>query len=335
MKKYLIVCDTHLGIHKSSDVWHQSTIKLFETIVDECHRRNIDTIIHLGDWFDDRKFLNIKTFSISDFISDMLKEFNVYILVGNHDAYYKTNISTTSLGIFKEHKNITIIDTVRKIDDFLVVPWNSLTEDILEKGGKYLLGHLEINTFYTSNTYEFNQSAFEPSHFKNFDLVISGHFHIPSKKNNIIYLGSPFHMSFNDVNSNRGFYIFEDEKLEFLEFTEYPRFVIIDTENEIKQDQIKGNIVKVKFRKDYGTNENNKIIENIQLLEPLQLHIDFSNISLIENNNSSLSIDETENIKLKDHKTIFYDYIDKVNQPNNLKKQTIKKMIESILLEGE
>jgi DNA repair exonuclease SbcCD nuclease subunit len=330
--KYLIICDTHLGIHKSSDIWHQTTIKLFETIIDECHRRNIYTIIHLGDWFDDRKSLNIKTMSISTQIAEMLKDFYVLIITGNHDTYYKTSIHPSSLDVFKEYHNFTIVDNPLTINDLKLVPWGCITEEILEKGGKYLLGHFEINTFSATGSYIFNKALYNPSDFNNFDLVLSGHFHTPSRKENIVYLGSPFHMTFNDVGSERGYYIFEDGNMEFIPFTEYPKFVIYDTEKPVVPENIKGNIVKIKFQKDYGTNKNNKLIEDIQMLAPLQLHTDFSGISMVEKNIVS-DIDESESIKLKDHRNIFHDYIDKVNPPEKIKKTTLKKIIDGMLEE--
>jgi DNA repair exonuclease SbcCD nuclease subunit len=329
-KKYLILCDTHLGVHKSSDIWHQTTIKLFETIVDECNRRNIDTIIHLGDWFDDRKSLNIKTMSVSTQIATMLREFDVFIITGNHDTYYKTLLYPSSLDVFRKYHNFTIVDSVINTDDFIMAPWDCLTEEILEKGGKNLLGHFEINTFSATNTFTYTKSLYNPSDFSNFELVLSGHFHIPSKKENIVYLGAPFHMTFNDTGSNRGYYIFDDGELEFIPFTEYPKFIVIDTEKPVISEQITGNIVKIKFQKDYGTNKNNKIIEDIQALHPLQLHTDFSGISMVEKNVVS-TIDESESIKLKDHRNIFHDYIDKVNPPEKIKKATLKKIIDNML----
>jgi len=79
--------------------------------------------------------------------------------------------------------------------------------------------------------------------FKKFKHVYSGHFHLPSTKGNITYLGSPFQHTFNDVGSIRGYYIFDDGKLEFIEFTNAPKFYIITT-NNLKEnlDKIEGNL---------------------------------------------------------------------------------------------
>jgi len=330
MKK-LLISDTHLGIHKSSDIWHQSAIKLFKSIIDNCNRKNIKTIIHLGDWFDDRKTLNIKTLSVTIHIMEMLKNFNVIIIIGNHDSYYKTDVYPTSLDVFKEYKNVSVIRETCTIDNITLVPWEKLTPEILKKGGKFLFGHFEINSFYTNEKHIYNKSIFNINDFKNFDLVLSGHFHIPTKKNNIIYLGSPYHMSFNDVNSDRGYYIFDDNNIEFISFTDAPQYVIINSEQEIKSDIITNNIVKLQFLKDYGINENTKIIESIRIHNPLQLYTDFSSISIIED--KVTDFDEIENIKIMDHKDIFFEYINKIEIPEHLKKSVMKQMINKILKE--
>ena len=326
--KCILLSDTHLGVHKSSPIWQNTTIKLFKSIIDDCERRNITTIFHLGDWFDDRKNLNITTLDVSKTIAHLLKNLEVNIIIGNHDTYYKDRTLPSSLLFYEKHENINVFFEPTQYEDILLVPWNTLTHDILGHGGKYMFGHLEINTFNTNDSYCFSKSVFNPDNFKKFDLVLSGHFHTPSKKNNIQYIGSPFHQTFNDVGSTRGYYIFDDGEIEFIPFNDSPKFVVMTTESDINKNIIEGNIIKLKFLKDYGTSENSAIISSIQQHNPLQLHSDFSNITI---SNKDVVQEEVENLKLKNHREIFYEYIDSIAIPEHLKRSTLKALINQIL----
>ena len=42
-------------------------------------------------------------------------------------------------------------------------------------------------------------------------MVLSGHFHATSQVNNFKYLGTPYQMNWSDYNSERGFWILEDD----------------------------------------------------------------------------------------------------------------------------
>ncbi|GAG10368.1 unnamed protein product, partial [marine sediment metagenome] len=61
MRNCILVSDTHLGVHRDSEIWHKVTIRLFQDIVDTCNRKDINTVFHLGDWHDNRKALSTLT----------------------------------------------------------------------------------------------------------------------------------------------------------------------------------------------------------------------------------------------------------------------------------
>jgi DNA repair exonuclease SbcCD nuclease subunit len=58
--KYLLFSDAHLGIHGSSEVWLQATQRLFEEIIETCKQESIEKILFLGDFFNDRRSLNLR-----------------------------------------------------------------------------------------------------------------------------------------------------------------------------------------------------------------------------------------------------------------------------------
>lgn len=325
--KCLLTADIHLGISRNDDIWLEQSVKLFQNIIDECIKRDVYSLCILGDFFHDRKNLYVKTMYTALNIANMLRDnnINVIYLKGNHDVFYKTENSVSSLQIFNEYSNIVVIDESTVIDNVSFTSWNG---ELLD--AKYLFGHLEINDFPVTTTRVFDKAHYNPSDFKQYDKVITGHFHIPSTRENITYLGAPFHLSFNDVNSIRGFYYFDSEKdiLEFIEF-DGVKFVYVSSEEKPNPKKIKGNIVRLIFEKDYGTVENNKIMERVQQCEPLRFNTDFSKLS------NTVNTDEKENQiqTLKTNKEILFDFIDSGEHPEHIDIKKMKTIIDTLLEE--
>jgi hypothetical protein len=133
-------------------------------------------------------------------------------------------------------------------------------------------------------------------------------------------VGAPYHQTFADV-GERGFYLWSrDKDLQFIEYTDAPQFIKIPARESmvenVKPLNIKGNIIE-----DYGTVENNQIIENIQLLEPFLLYTDFSRISA----------DLTDEIVLDTAEMVNNQEIVKDFVPKNLSKDVIISMIEKLM----
>lgn len=326
MLNSVIVADTHLGSHKNSPIWVNITIEFFKHIIDFCLRNNINTIYHLGDWYDNRRNINVLSLIASFNILTMLKKANIkiYIIIGNHDVYYKNDISFHSLDFFKTFENVSLIDKETIEDDTILMPWIFNYDFLRNNESRFILGHFEINGFNITKERLFETSTLNPEDFKNYSQVISGHFHIPSQRENILYVGTPYHLTFNDVNTNRGYYTCIDNKLSFFEYTNAPKYVKINTNEKVNPLDIKGNVVKVIFDKDYGKEENEQLLNSIQIHEPLEITVDFSNISF------SVKNDITREMDIKNPKDILLEYINIIENPDNIEKRILKRIIEKV-----
>jgi len=326
----ILLADLHLGLQQDNSLWHNTSINLAAEIHDLAIKNNENTIAVLGDIFDNRKFLNQKTYNVArKIIIDMWSGFNVILVRGNHDTYYKDLPCPHWLEMFSECDNIVLVDKdTFTLDNYCFVPWgydvSNLPSDV------HLFGHFEINNFRMNNFYECKSSDISSRDFSRFKSVYSGHFHFPQSNGNITYLGSPFQQNFGDVGSKRGYYILHDGGgLEFIEFTKAPKFVILKTNSKYELDFIKGNIVKLVFDKDYGTRKNNELVERMELMEPSSWTIDTTNFSIDNNSNE----EQTEDVSIKDTETLLRDYIDSVPLPEHLNKKTIIKMTELLIKE--
>ena len=101
--KIAIIADTHFGARKNSKYFMEVQRKFYEDCFFPYLRKNdIKNIIHLGDFFDNRKTVNFETLrhAMDCFINPLIEsEITLHILMGNHDSYYKSNgeLSSTKL----------------------------------------------------------------------------------------------------------------------------------------------------------------------------------------------------------------------------------------------
>ena len=320
--KRIILGDTHLGLHKSSNLYLNVTKNLFEEIKATCEEHNIKEIIHLGDFFHERKATNTKAQNIAYQIVRLLEDFSVIILIGNHDTYYKDKLKPTTLETLLKYENITVIDEITEHDDIVLCPWSEIPRGF--RGG-YCMGHFELIGFKMNNTFVCDKGQNpEDLQLNDFKHIYSGHFHTPSKKGNITYLGSPYQMTMNDIGSPRGYYIWEDGELEFIEFKKAPKFIKLTTDN-INTEEIKGNFIKLLFVEDYGTIKNQQIVDELMSFGPQSLQVDFSGIQITDEN-----VGKIEEATLLNHNEIIVKYVNKIELPSHIKRKTLLSMIDKL-----
>jgi len=333
--KHVIVTDTHLGIKKGSDVYLRSNIALFDQICEYAGNNKITSIIHAGDFFDTRKSLSLKVIDVSQTIMTTLEDsFNqIYLIIGNHDVFFKNELYPTSLSIFKEHDKVKIIDDIFTLDNITMIPWLFDVNDFNYAKGKtdICIGHFDINDIqmnvsgYTSLGYSLNQSD-----FKNFKLVLSGHYHMPSSTGNIRYLGSPMQFTFNEMGCTTGFYVLDSETLELesIEFSHYPKHIIIKDTDSAKDFDIKDNIVKLAFTKDHGIDRNTEIIRDIGIHNPHVLKIDYYNL------NDGMTDDTVDaEIQIRTKLEILFDFYEKSDLPDDIRYVILQKIVTNLYKE--
>lgn len=326
--KRILIGDTHLGIKKGNDLYLQIFQNLINEICEYSKKNEIKEIIILGDFFDTRKSLSLNVIDIAlDSMNTLSDTFdNIYIIIGNHDTFLKSQLHPTSLSIFKKHNNVHIVDEPYELENILLLPW-LFDIDVLKTSNKDIcMGHFDINGI------EMNVSGFTQlscklniSDFKKFKKVFSGHYHISSKTNNIQYLGSPIQFTFNEINTKTGYYVFDNDtlKLKFIEFTEYPKHVII-TDEFIPDKSIQGNNIKLIFNKDYGVNDNTLIINNILNKNPNNLNILYN----IGNGMNKEVIDD--DIKMLSKIDILHEYHKKSELNENISNKLLSKITDKI-----
>ena len=98
--KIALLNDTHCGSRNSSNILLDNAETFYEKIFfPYCIEHDIKHIIHLGDYYDNRKFINFKSLNRNrhHFLNKLrLHNMTMDIIVGNHDVYYKNTNNLSS-----------------------------------------------------------------------------------------------------------------------------------------------------------------------------------------------------------------------------------------------
>lgn len=289
--KVCVISDLHLGVHSNNSQWHEIAIEWAKWLVSELDKKNIKDIIFCGDWHHNRSEISVNTLQTSADILKILDKYNKIMILGNHDIYYKHRVDVNSLSIFKDRKNITIIDSVTNINAFdksiTLCPWNTSITDIPKSD--IIFGHFEIKTF-KMNTYKVCEEGLGVNELLDRSrLVISGHFHQRHEKEfskgKILYVGNPFQMDFGDADNSKGYYILDLDNLEY-NFTENcisPQYRKITLSSLVLQGEItddikqafNNNIVKLKIDKNISQEDLSFLTSKLNLLGPESLTLDY------------------------------------------------------------
>lgn len=249
--KIAVISDTHFGVHNDSALFLDYSFKFFDSVFFPYLKdNNIDTIIHMGDLLDRRKYVNFNTlFQVKRRFFEPLRNLGikVHCIPGNHDTYWK---NTNDLNSLRElfHDDIHLYEKPTTVDfdgcSVLFLPWiNKGNSDECEQAlngsvAPILVGHLELDGYEVMRGINHN-GGMEDNILQKFDLVMSGHFHCRQHRGNVWYLGTQYDLTFSDVNERKGFHIFDSDtkSLTFIEnpFKMYHKIFYDDTISNYSQ----------------------------------------------------------------------------------------------------
>ena len=332
--KVAVITDTHWGARNDSQAFMDYFRKFYEEIFfPTLQEQGIDTIIHMGDVVDRRKFINWKTvYQMREMFFDVCYErnINLHLVTGNHDTYYRNTNQVNSLSGLRlaDNENFTVYEKSTEIEldgtKIFIQPWicdenkEESLKAIEETNSQLLFGHLEVKGF-EMHAGQYSQTGVDASMFKKFDMAFSGHFHHKSDNGNIYYLGNPYQITWSDYKDSRGFHVF-DTKTRELEFVLNPfeMFHKIHYDDEtmtlesIQNDDY--SIYKNSYVKIIIMNKKNPFWFDT-LMDKLYA-ADVADISIAENFDQDLDIEDDMINEAEDTLTILSKYVNSLNIDN-------------------
>ena len=341
--KIALITDQHLDGRKGSLAFWNYFQKFYDDIFfPTIEKEGVDTIIDLGDTFDNRKTIDFNTFHrVRDNYFERLKDYKVHMLLGNHCTYYKnTNRINSPELLLEQYDNITIYSEPKHIKlgskKFLMLPWinRENNDDVLKlletSEADICCGHLELTGFEVTPGMKMDHGM-DPNLFHRFKRVWSGHYHHKSKKGNVQYLGNPYQMFWNDYKDRRGFHIYdtESDKLKYVEnpYEIFEKIVYDDTMgnyNQLDVSDYKDKYIKilVSEKRDY---------QMFETLVDRLYNVGVHDVKIVETLVDT-DIDDDVELNVKDTLTLLSEYIDEINI--QVDKSDLKKIMQSLYIES-
>ena len=346
--KIAILNDTHAGIRNSSEIFLNNAEDFYTKVFfPECEKHNIKQILHLGDYYDHRKFVNFKALNQNRriFLDELRKRgMTMDIIPGNHDTFYKNTNELNSLkeclGHYMNEVHIIMEPTVMKYGSLNMglVPWicNDNYEQcmnfIKDCKADWIGAHLELNGFEVMRGLT-NKHGMDPSLFKRFEMVLSGHYHCSSKKDNIWYLGSQMEFFWSDAHDPKYFHILDTESrhIEKIRNNNTLFEKVLYNDEEIDYNNYNKDFSK-KFVKIVVVNKKDpfvfdRLVDNIQ-------NQDIYELKIAENFNEFIGANvDDEDMNFEDTTKIVDTYIDSVD--TDLDKDKIKVQMRELMTEAQ
>lgn len=288
--KIAVITDTHYCFKKSCKVFHNYFELFYKNVFfPTLEEYGITTVIHMGDVFDSRKSIDFWGLDWTRrVILEPLSKYQVHIVTGNHDSFFRNTNEINSPDLLLEHyKNIKTYSSPTEVKlnnlKVLFVPWiNSQNQELTmkmidETDAPVAFGHLELNGFRVNSSIVMDHGM-SPDVFSKFKRVFSGHYHTRSDNGKVYYLGNPYEMFWSDVKDTRGFHIFDTETLEHTPIDNpYRLFYNIYYEDTPHQTfntkEYENKIVKVIVRKKTDIKQYDKFIDKLYKTNVAELKI--------------------------------------------------------------
>ena len=319
----------------------------FPTLVE----REIKTIMHLGDVFDRRKYINYNTLkNCKEYFFDKAAslDIDIHMIPGNHDTYFKnTNDVNSPELLLREYDNVKIYSSITELEfdsrKILFVPWicNENYEESMDKikntDATICFGHFEFAGFQMYKGMP-NEHGMDIDPFAKFLLVGSGHYHHRSRVGNILYLGNPYEITWSDYDDPRGFNIYDTHTndVEFLQnpFTIFHKFHYDDTSDGFRNtidsfdySTISNTCVKVIVVKKQDFAYFDNFIEKLYQCNLTEMKI-IEDFSEFEDD----AVGDVE-VNLEDTMSLLNEYVDNVT--TDLDKDKLKTVLRTLYVEAQ
>jgi len=346
--KIALITDTHFGARSDSIPFDNFFQKFYtDTFFPHIEREGIKTIIHLGDVFDRRKYINYNTLkNCREYFFDKTSDLgiDVHMIAGNHDTFFKNTNDVNSLDLLlREYENIITYSEAEEIiidgKTLLLVPWicsgnyEQTMEVVKRSNAQAVFGHFEFAGFEMYRGHK-NDHGMDTKSFDKFPIVCSGHFHHRSRSGNIVYLGNTYEFTWSDYNDPRGYHIYDTETNE-IEFYENPNRIFhkvyyddSNTDpNNIDLTHLKESCVRLVVVKKTDFYKFDMFVDKLYNSNLIELKImeDFSEFESDAN--------DDENFDVEDTMSILEDYVEAIN--TDLDKVKIKSLLRTLYVEAQ
>jgi len=252
--------------------------------IEQAKAHGCETCIFLGDWHHHRSATNVSTMNYT--VSNMERlgaAFEkVYVIMGNHDLFYREKREINSMEYIRNIPNIHLVNDWIVEDDVAIIPWivGDEYKKIQKMKQQYVFGHFELPYFKMNAMVEMpDVGTIKTEHFANCGMAFSGHFHKRQVMKNVTYMGNAFPHNYADAGDDeRGMMVLEyGGKPKYINWPDMPRYrhikiseLLKDADNLLKPKMYVRVTLDIKISYEEANFIRETFIEKYQLRE-LQL----------------------------------------------------------------
>lgn len=344
--KVAVITDTHFQIKGGKDSFERHILRYTDMVIDYCIKNKINTILHLGDFFDVRNSISIKTLkSVKTNFLDVLKKnkIKIHIIPGNHDLAFKNTHLTNSVSLlFNEYDNVFVYNEPTKIEfedgtTVVMCPW--LTPENKAEFGKIamelgcesniLCGHFEFKGFEYQRGVKATNGDDSEGLAGMYTIVLSGHYHSKSRQGNVYYLGTGCDLTWADYNEKKYFHILDTSNAKLKQIENPDRMFIqivydeslIDQKSiqELKELNFNDKVIKILIKNRKNAILFDEFLEELYNQKP-------DSITVIENTTDIQEVKIDNSLLLKSTIELLNGMIDEMDVNDNIDKNEVKKI---------
>ncbi len=159
-KKVACFTDIHFGMKGNSRVHNDDCEAFIYWFIEQAKAHGCETCIFLGDWHHHRASTNVSTMNYTVSNMERLgKAFEkVYVIMGNHDLFYREKREINSMEFIRNIPNIHLVNDWIVEDDVALIPWivGDEYKKIEKMKQQYVFGHFELPYFKMNAMVEMN-----------------------------------------------------------------------------------------------------------------------------------------------------------------------------------
>jgi len=290
-ERVLLFTDIHYGKSRDSLIKLETADKFIDRLIAFAQAAKLNTILFLGDWYDNRNSISVKTYTHGWAALKRISDagLTIYLIVGNHDSYFKDNISITSVKPLGHIKNVHIIDELTEINfasgkKGILCPWGS--EPTLFQTTKtydIAFGHFEFSGAqqnYVASV--ISHGSYSGEKLTNYaPIIFSGHYHVRRdyvyKTGKIVTCGCPFQLDWGDYSNTKGIYVLNTSTFayEFKENTASPKHIKLYWSKikklKVLPPEVTGNYVKLVIDEKYAFEKVMTVTSKLHSMKALKV----------------------------------------------------------------
>lgn len=232
--RILLFTDIHFGARNNSEQHLDDCDRYIDWLCARAVELRVDAIAFLGDWYESRSAVNIRTLKSSHVAARKLNALGVpvFFLVGNHDLFYRASRGVYSTDPFADLPNFVVVAEPTQLTDELFAAPYLFSDEYPELAGQinaspYVLGHFEFRGFVVTGHDRRMEHGPDAEAFAGPRRILTGHFHKRQLHKNVAYIGNTFPTNYGDAwDTERGCALLDTatNQLDFLDWPDAPAF---------------------------------------------------------------------------------------------------------------